>query len=134
MGRRKRANQCLDTATVAASKCSMSSAIIELFCGGHNHEQAQLRRDFMSPCSALSPFLKEDDSIREEESLNSSISTLDSCLMTGFSTTNCSQEPSEHVSASIKPMKRNPAYIKDKTSVAEKMNGHDFLFNNVEFG
>lgn len=134
--RRKKANQCLDTTTVAASKCSMSSAIIELFCGGHNHEQAQLRRDFMSPCSAFSPFLKEEDSSREEESLNSSISTLDSCLMTGFSMTNCSQTPSEHVSDSIKPMKRNPAYIKDKTSAAEKMNGHDFLFDKkcIEFG
>mmetsp|Transcript_15902 Transcript_15902/g.23393 ORF Transcript_15902/g.23393 Transcript_15902/m.23393 type:complete len:290 (-) Transcript_15902:139-1008(-) len=69
------------------SMSSVSSAIVQLFRGDdkNHHEHHQSRRESMNSFSTFGSYVvMPPSSTEEEESLNSSISTLDSCLLTGL--------------------------------------------------
>lgn len=66
------------------SLSSLSSAIIQLFRVDDKPDRTQPRRESMNSSSTFASLLLSPSSSTEEDSLNSSISTLDSCLMTGL--------------------------------------------------
>jgi len=66
------------------SLSSLSSAIIQLFRVDDKPDRTQPRRESMTSSSTFASLLLSPSSSTEQDSLNSSISTLDSCLMTGL--------------------------------------------------